>query len=126
MTTNTDTVATPVVTVNAGSSSLHPHVVLAEFCRDVAERFGVGAVGHRLVHGGPAVQRPTVADAATLGAAGQAATLAPVHVPVREPQLLGLAPGIDDGAVSAEGVPVLVVRPREELHIALDAMAAVG
>jgi acetate kinase len=94
-----------VVTVNAGSSSLHLHVVrlpgevlarrdvrhppasepaaraLTEFCHEVAERFEVGAVGHRLVHGGPAVQRPTVADRATLRAAGQAATLAPMHVP---------------------------------------------
>ncbi|WP_424185461.1 acetate/propionate family kinase [Actinokineospora sp. G85] len=41
----------------------------------------LAAVGHRLVHGGPEITRPVVADARTLKAARAAESLAPLHVP---------------------------------------------
>ncbi|GAA3093763.1 acetate/propionate family kinase [Streptosporangium carneum] len=92
-----------VLTVNAGSSSLQLHVVRdgrvlrAEHSERSPDPDTVGrtlrdflgaspgcdpvAVGHRLVHGGDAVRRPTVADDGVLAAVREYADLAPLHVP---------------------------------------------
>jgi acetate kinase len=91
-----------VLTVNGGSHSLHLVVVGAD--EDVGARLdrsdppgsGAGteaveafvaaqpapaAVGHRLVHGGDLVTRPTVVDDALRGELDAVADLAPLHVP---------------------------------------------
>jgi acetate kinase len=89
-----------VLTVNAGSSSLHLAYVdggairarhdrsdppragqdpaLEEF---IADHDPPDAVGHRLVHGGDRVRQPTVVDPGIRAALDQLATLAPLHVP---------------------------------------------
>jgi acetate kinase len=60
------------------------------------------AVGHRVVHGGPALYRPTLVDDALLGQLGQLSPLAPLHNP---PAILGievarrLLPGLPHVAV---------------------------
>ncbi|MET9065122.1 acetate/propionate family kinase [Streptosporangium sandarakinum] len=92
-----------VLTVNAGSSSLQLHLVrdgevlrvehserspdpaevertVADFL-DAAGDHEITAVGHRLVHGGEAVRRPTVADDGVVAAVRGYADLAPLHVP---------------------------------------------
>ncbi|WP_031172385.1 acetate/propionate family kinase [Streptosporangium roseum] len=92
-----------VLTVNAGSSSLQLHLVrngrvlraeqsekspdpagvertLSDFL-DAAPRCEVVAAGHRLVHGGDAVRKPTVVDDDVLAAVREHADLAPLHVP---------------------------------------------
>jgi acetate kinase len=92
-----------VVTVNPGSSSLQLHAVesdtvlaavtseerpdhasaksAVDALLDQLDR-PVDAVGHRLVHGGPHLRRPTVVTAEAIDQARVAATLAPIHVPV--------------------------------------------
>jgi acetate kinase len=90
-----------VLTVNAGSHSLQLAYVDGDEVRDqckvaeapgsaAAERaidgflaggVGFAAVGHRLVHGGDAVRRPTVIDERVRAALNDAADLAPLHVP---------------------------------------------
>jgi acetate kinase len=92
---------TGVLVVNAGSSSLklsvlspsnevtagrtvdpwdgspdHPEVT--EFLHGQA---GIGAVGHRVVHGGSRFTRATVIDDAVITAIGELADLAPLHQP---------------------------------------------
>jgi acetate kinase len=92
---------TSVLVVNAGSSSLklsvlgpaddvtaertvdpwdgspdHPEV--AEFLRGQP---GLGAVGHRVVHGGPRFTRATIIDDAVVAAIGELSDLAPLHQP---------------------------------------------
>jgi acetate kinase len=92
---------TAVLILNAGSSSLklsvlsssdevtadrtvdpwdgspdHPEV--AGFLRSQA---GIGAVGHRVVHGGGCFTQATVIDDAVLAAIGELADLAPLHQP---------------------------------------------
>jgi acetate kinase len=97
------TTGSAVLTVNAGSSSLQLHLVrdgqvlgtehserspdpeaaeqaVSAFL-DAAPQCDVVAVGHRLVHGGEAVRRPTVADDGVLAAVREYADLAPLHVP---------------------------------------------
>lgn len=90
-----------VLTVNAGSASLHLALVEGDATRDrldltgrpdtpaaddaVAE-FVAGhrppdAVGHRLVHGGEAVRQATVLDDALLDAVHGLIDLAPLHLP---------------------------------------------
>ncbi|MDP9849986.1 acetate/propionate family kinase [Streptosporangium lutulentum] len=92
-----------VLTVNAGSSSLQLHLVrdglvleaehserspdpeaagqaVAAFLGKAPE-CDVAAVGHRLVHGGEAVRRPTVVDDDVLVAVREYEDLAPLHVP---------------------------------------------
>jgi acetate kinase len=60
------------------------------------------AVGHRVVHGGPALYRPTLVDDALLGQLGELSPLAPLHNP---PAILGievarrLLPGLPHVAV---------------------------
>jgi acetate kinase len=90
-----------VLTVNAGSSSLHLALVDGDTVHDrldvkgapdspdtdaavatfVKERPAPDAVAHRLVHGGDVVQRPTVVDDALLGAVRGLTDLAPLHLP---------------------------------------------
>lgn len=90
-----------MLVVNAGSTSLKLRVVgdtdatllandvplpersqLASVLDDfLAAAPGFDAVGHRVVHGGPAFTRPVVVDAATEGALGALADLAPLHNP---------------------------------------------
>ncbi|MCP2261841.1 acetate kinase [Streptoalloteichus tenebrarius] len=100
-----------VLSVNGGSSSLQlhlvrvdgedpdaPETVIAEHAVDHAPdtppatkalhdfvrcsgMVSIRAVGHRLVHGGPWLRRPTLVDDHALAAARRAASLAPVHVP---------------------------------------------
>jgi acetate kinase len=91
-----------VLVVNAGSHSLH--LIVVDRDDRIGDRFDVAqpptapatrqavarfidwiappdAVGHRLVHGGDAVVKPTVAEAAVLSAVRGVADLAPLHVP---------------------------------------------
>jgi acetate kinase len=90
-----------VLTVNAGSSSLHLALVEADSVSDRLDRTGPpesaetdaavaafvkehpapDAVGHRLVHGGDVVTRPAVVDDAMLSAVRGLADLAPLHLP---------------------------------------------
>lgn len=90
-----------VLTVNAGSHSLHLTYVDGDEVRDqcdlseppgtagagaAIEAFlGTGvrpeAVGHRLVHGGEALRRPTVIDDEVRARLDEVAALAPLHVP---------------------------------------------
>jgi acetate kinase len=90
-----------VLTVNAGSSSLHLVLVEGEAVPDrldltgppdspstdaavaafVKEHPAPDAVGHRLVHGGDVVLRPTVVDDALLAAVRGVTDLAPLHLP---------------------------------------------
>ncbi|WP_200797449.1 acetate/propionate family kinase [Streptoalloteichus hindustanus] len=53
---------------------------LNDFVRCVG-MVSIRGVGHRLVHGGPRLRRPTLADDEAVAAAREAAPLAPVHVP---------------------------------------------
>src|SRR4029077_4226170 len=88
-----------VLAVNAGSSSLKLSVVdssdrvedeqqidgnadAVDALRTFASRVGeVGAVAHRLVHGGAAVRRATVVDDEVRHELDAAIALAPLHVP---------------------------------------------
>jgi acetate kinase len=90
-----------VLTVNAGSHSLHLTYVdggevrdqcdlseppaSAEAGRSIDAFLGTGvrpeAVGHRLVHGGEALRRPTVIDDRVRAQLDDVAALAPLHVP---------------------------------------------
>ncbi|MBB5085135.1 acetate/propionate family kinase [Nonomuraea endophytica] len=91
-----------MLTVNAGSSSLQLHLVregrvlrkehrerrpeieaVQQTIRAFLDDAGitVGAVGHRLVHGGPAVRQPTVVCEEVLAGVREHADLAPLHVP---------------------------------------------
>lgn len=90
-----------VLTVNAGSHSLHLTYVDGDEVRDQCDLsdppgsveagealdafLGTGvrpaAVGHRLVHGGDALRRPTVIDERVRAQLNDVAALAPLHVP---------------------------------------------
>jgi acetate kinase len=92
-----------VLTVNAGSSSLHLAVVADGTAGERLDLLShppdspeteravdgfvagleepVAAVGHRLVHGGEALCRPTVADDDLLAALAKIVDLAPLHLP---------------------------------------------
>jgi acetate kinase len=118
-----------VLVLNSGSSSVKFAVVDLDSGSQVAdgivERIGEGevpdhaaalllafeqlsdvgvlvAVGHRVVHGGPALYRPTLVDDALLGQLGELSPLAPLHNP---PAILGievarrLLPGLPHVAV---------------------------
>src|ERR1700682_3855399 len=58
-------------------------IVFAELADDMT---GVVAVGHRVVHGGPDLYKPTLVDDALIGTLEELAPLAPLHNP---PALLG-------------------------------------
>lgn len=74
----------PVLVVNAGSTSLKLHLVLEDERVEVVEdlevvRTGeVGAVGHRVVHGGHLVE-PTVIDDEVRASIAELAQVAPLH-----------------------------------------------
>lgn len=127
-----------MLTVNAGSSSLQLHLVrdgrvlgtehserspdpeaaeraVSAFL-DAAPECDVVAVGHRLVHGGEAVRRPTVADDAVLAAVREYADLAPLHVP----PALAL---VDAARRRLPGVPH-VLCPDTAFHVTLPESAA--
>ena len=90
-----------VLTVNAGSGSLHLAYVeddaagarldlsqppgSAQAAQAVADLLAANpepeAVGHRLVHGGELVRRPTVLDDRLRGSTGRRDRLAPLHLP---------------------------------------------
>jgi acetate kinase len=132
------TTGSAVLTVNAGSSSLQLHLVrdgrvlgtehserspdpeaaeqaVSAFL-DAAPQCDVVAVGHRLVHGGEAVRRPTVADDGVLAAVREYADLAPLHVP----PALAL---VDAARRRLPGVPH-VLCPDTAFHVALPESAA--
>jgi acetate kinase len=129
--------AGPVLIVNAGSHSLHLAVVdEAERVPDrldldedpagaavgpavagfVGRQSRLAAVGHRLVHGGDAVRRPTVVDGEVLAAAHRVADLAPLHVP----PALRL---VDAMRRALPGVPH-VLCPDTAFHVTLPDVAA--
>ena len=60
--------------------------LVAEAGESIAD-LGVVAVGHRVVHGGPKLYRPTVIDDKTVGELEELAPLAPLHNP---PAVLGI------------------------------------
>ncbi len=90
-----------VLTVNAGSASLHLALIEDDIARDRLDLTGrpdtpaadaavgefisghqpPGAVGHRLVHGGEVVRKPMVLDDALLGEVRGLVDLAPLHLP---------------------------------------------
>ncbi|AWS45966.1 acetate/propionate family kinase [Streptosporangium sp. 'caverna'] len=132
------TTGSAVLTVNAGSSSLQLHLVrdgrvlgtehserspdpeaaeqVVSAFLDAAPECDVVAVGHRLVHGGEAVRRPTVADDAVLAAVREYADLAPLHVP----PALAL---VDAARRRLPGVPH-VLCPDTAFHVTLPESAA--
>src|SRR5882757_2174653 len=59
---------------------------LAESGRPL-ESLGLVAVGHRIVHGGPDLYKPTLVDDALIAKVDELAPLAPLHNP---PALLGI------------------------------------
>jgi acetate kinase len=132
------TTGSAVLTVNAGSSSLQLHLIrdgrvlatehserspdpeaaeqaVSAFL-DAAPECDVVAVGHRLVHGGEAVRRPTVADDTVLAAVREYADLAPLHVP----PALAL---VDAARRRLPGVPH-VLCPDTAFHVTLPESAA--
>ena len=74
----------PVLVVNAGSTSLKLHVVQEDESVEVVEDLEavrpeeIGAVGHRVVHGGHLVE-PTVIDAEVRASIEDLAQVAPLH-----------------------------------------------
>jgi len=60
---------------------------LVEEAGESIANLGVVAVGHRVVHGGPKLYRPTVIDDRTVGELEELAPLAPLHNP---PAVLGI------------------------------------
>ena len=60
---------------------------LVEEAGESIANLGVVAVGHRVVHGGPKLYRPTVIDDKTVGELEELAPLAPLHNP---PAVLGI------------------------------------
>jgi acetate kinase len=82
-----------VLVVNAGSTSLKLTVVGLEGSSVPARSFDdvagpVGAVGHRIVHGGPRLRAPAVLDAHVEGEIRALSGVAPLH---NEPALRALA-----------------------------------
>lgn len=123
--------ADTVLVLNSGSSSLKYQLIQPDtaesLCHGIVERIGedpavpdheaalraafevlaldgrnLVAVGHRVVHGGPDLYRPTVVDDALVTRLGELAALAPLHNP---PAVLGievarrLLPGVPHVAV---------------------------
>ncbi|MCD4524983.1 acetate/propionate family kinase [Nocardioides sp. cx-173] len=71
----------PVQEVEARDHEAALHVVLDVLRDDWAGLETLGAVAHRVVHGGPDLSRPAVVDDAVLEAIESAAVLAPLHNP---------------------------------------------
>ncbi len=70
---------TPVLVVNAGSTSLKLHLVDGEDARAVEGFEPADAVGHRIVHGGARFVEPVVVDDEVLAAIEAVTELAPLH-----------------------------------------------
>jgi acetate kinase len=70
---------TPVLVVNAGSTSLKLHVVEGGESRAVEGFEPCAAVGHRIVHGGARFVEPAVVDDEVLAAIEAVTELAPLH-----------------------------------------------
>jgi len=64
--------------IDASPAGPEAHDALADFLERACD---VEAVGHRLVHGGPDITRPTVVDDALRRRLDAVAQLAPMHVP---------------------------------------------
>jgi acetate kinase len=75
----------PVLVVNAGSTSLKLRLVRGDESveaigsLDTVRASEVGAVGHRVVHGGPHLVEPTVIDDQVRASIGEFERLAPLH-----------------------------------------------
>lgn len=74
----------PVLVVNAGSTSLKLHVVTAAGESSAVESFAaaagqIGAVAHRVVHGGAHFRDPVLIDAAVRAKIRELIVLAPLH-----------------------------------------------
>ncbi len=111
----------PVLTVNAGSTSLKLRVVdPAGASEDVPSLEdvppGVAAVGHRIVHGGPRLTAPAPLDDDTEAALQEAAALAPLHD----------RPAIDAIAAARRALPGVphVLVPDTAFHATIPAEAS--
>ena len=74
----------PILVVNAGSTSLKLHVVTADGESGAVESFAaaagtIGAVAHRVVHGGAHFRDPVLIDAAVRAKIRELIVLAPLH-----------------------------------------------
>jgi acetate kinase len=95
-----------VLTVNAGSTSLKLHLVEGEDAQPIESWAdappSVGAVAHRVVHGGTRLTEPTLVDESVIAAIHQLEEIAPLH---NAPALAALAearhrfPGVPQVAV---------------------------
>jgi acetate kinase len=125
-----------VLTVNAGSHSLHLTYVDGDEVRDrcdlseppgsaeaghaiddfLTRDVGLEAVGHRLVHGGDALRRPTIVDERVRAQLDKVSDLAPLHVP----------PALDIIDRFRQGLPDVphVACPDTAFHAELPAAAA--
>lgn len=86
---DTATVVADGIVERIGDGDVRDHaaalrVVFDELADDMA---GVVAVGHRVVHGGPDIYRPTLVDDALIAKIDELSSLAPLHNP---PALLGI------------------------------------
>ena len=70
---------TPVLVVNAGSTSLKLHVVESGESRQVEGFEPCAAVGHRIVHGGPQFVEPVLVDDEVVRGIEAVTELAPLH-----------------------------------------------
>jgi acetate kinase len=81
-----------VLTVNAGSTSLKLHLVEGEDSRQIASwdeaPASVGAVAHRVVHGGTRLTEPSLVDDGVVAAIHELEEIAPLH---NAPALTALA-----------------------------------
>ena len=77
----------PILTVNAGSTSLKLNLVEDGESRRVEGFVRADAVGHRIVHGGPTFREPTLVGDEVLAALEELRSLAPLH---NEPALQAL------------------------------------
>jgi acetate kinase len=70
---------TPVLVVNAGSTSLKLHLVEGDESSQVDGFEPCGAVGHRIVHGGPRFVEPVLVDDEVVRGIEAVTELAPLH-----------------------------------------------
>jgi acetate kinase len=94
-----------VLVVNAGSTSLKLHVVADDDTSRIVESYeaaDVGAVGHRIVHGGARFKAPVVIDAEVEREIADLALIAPLH---NTPALRAL----DEARRALPGIPHVAV-----------------
>jgi acetate kinase len=70
---------TPILTVNAGSTSLKLHLVEGDESKEVDDFVPAGAVGHRVVHGGERYTAPVRIDDEVEDAIEELSQIAPLH-----------------------------------------------